>query len=226
MSGEALSYERCQALSEGQQREVLADVAQYYSAKLVAHGATPSGVDWNGRESQELRFRQLLRLFESRADCFSVNDLGCGYGALYDDLAARAMEFEYCGADISAVMIERARLLHAGAAHCRFVSGVDELPVADYTVASGIFNVKLAASQARWNAYVAETLRTMDRLSRSGFAFNCLTHYSDRDKMLDRLYYAEPAAVFDFCKRNFSRNVALLHDYGLYEFTILVRKDV
>jgi hypothetical protein len=29
---------------------------------------------------------------------------------------------------------------------------------------------------------------------------------------------------FDHCKRNFSRQVALLHDYGLWEFTILVRK--
>ena len=31
---------------------------------------------------------------------------------------------------------------------------------------------------------------------------------------------------FDFCKRNFSRNVALLHDYGLYDFTIIVRKNI
>jgi hypothetical protein len=40
------------------------------------------------------------------------------------------------------------------------------------------------------------------------------------------LYYADPAQVFDYCKRRFSPNVALLHDYGLYEFTILVRKQV
>jgi len=30
--------------------------------------------------------------------------------------------------------------------------------------------------------------------------------------------------LFDYCKRTYSRDVALLHDYGLYEFTILVRK--
>jgi hypothetical protein len=40
------------------------------------------------------------------------------------------------------------------------------------------------------------------------------------------LYYADPRAIFDHCKRTFSRWVALLHDYGLYEFTILVRKEV
>ena len=37
------------------------------------------------------------------------------------------------------------------------------------------------------------------------------------------LFYADPCWLFDQCKRRHSRDVALLHDYGLYEFTILVR---
>ncbi|KAQ37574.1 hypothetical protein AJ39_03274, partial [Mycobacterium tuberculosis MD14844] len=60
--------------------------------------------------------------------------------------------------------------------------------------------------------------------SRRGFSFNCLTSYSDASKMRDDLYYADPCALFDLCKRRYSKSVALLHDYGLYEFTILVRK--
>jgi hypothetical protein len=71
---------------------------------------------------------------------------------------------------------------------------------------------------------VEETLDALDRTSRSGFAFNCLTSYSDADKMRDYLYYADPCALFDLCKKRYSRNVAILHDYDLYEFTILVRK--
>ena len=43
--------------------------------------------------------------------------------------------------------------------------------------------------------------------------------------MRGHLYYADPASVFDLCMRRYSRHVALLHDYGLYEFTILVRKQ-
>ena len=46
----------------------------------------------------------------------------------------------------------------------------------------------------------------------------------DADRMQGYLYYADPCALFDRCKRCYSRNVALLHDYDLYEFTILVRK--
>jgi len=38
------------------------------------------------------------------------------------------------------------------------------------------------------------------------------------------LHYADPCVLFDRCKRRHSPRVALLHDYGLWEFTILVRK--
>jgi hypothetical protein len=39
------------------------------------------------------------------------------------------------------------------------------------------------------------------------------------------LFYADPCVYFDLCKRRYSRQVALLHDYGLYEFTLIVRKE-
>jgi hypothetical protein len=79
-----------------------------------------------------------------------------------------------------------------------------------------------------WRGMVTDTLRRMDRLCTKGFSFNMLTSYSDAERMAQRpdLFYGDPLFFFDFCKRNFSRNVALLHDYGIYDFTILVRKDV
>ncbi|HAW53355.1 MAG TPA: SAM-dependent methyltransferase, partial [Flavobacteriales bacterium] len=49
---------------------------------------------------------------------------------------------------------------------------------------------------------------------------------SDPDRKRPDLYYGDPCFFFDYCKRNFSRNVALLHDYNLYDFTILVRKEL
>jgi hypothetical protein len=74
-----------------------------------------------------------------------------------------------------------------------------------------------------WRAHVLTTLATIARISARGFAFNMLTAYSDRDKMRDDLYYGDPCFFFDHCKRQYSRNVALLHDYGLYEFTTIVQ---
>ena len=68
-------------------------------------------------------------------------------------------------------------------------------------------------------------LNEFHRLSLRGFASNFLTKYSDAGKMRFDLYYADPLFLFDYCKRNFSKNVALLHDYHLYDFTLLIRKD-
>lgn len=203
--------------------EILSEIAGYYSAKLAEYGETPRGVDWNSEESQILRFEQVSKVI----DCsvyFSINDLGCGYGALFDYLHSKVKDFFYNGCDISEKMIKAAQRRHSTAQNACFMLGAEPSAVADYDIASGIFNVRLGRSDAEWYDYVVATLDVMDRTSRLGFAFNCLTSYSDADKMRDCLYYADPCSLFDLCKRKYSRHVALLHDYGLYEFTILVRK--
>ena len=200
---------------------ILTRTREYYEGKLREHGATPAGVDWNSLESQTLRFKQLLKVCDQTGP-FSINDYGCGYGALVDYMIREGFTFSYSGLDISERMVNMASELHE-LAFCRFVSDEHELALADYTVASGIFNVKQEVSERDWGRYVMETIAKIGRLSKKGFAFNALTKYSDADHMRPDLYYADPLSLFDFCKKNFSKFVALLHDYPLYEFTILVR---
>lgn len=203
--------------------DLLTEVANYYSKKLAQHGETPQGVDWSGEESQKLRFEQLCKIIDARTQ-FSLNDLGCGYGALNDFLVDRYPEYSYSGIDVSESMINSAKQRHHGKPRARFVLASEPDVIADYGVASGIFNVCLGRSDIEWWAYLEMMLNNLNRTSRLGFSFNCLTSYSDADKMRDYLYYADPCVLFNLCKRHYSRNVALLHDYGLYEFTILVRK--
>jgi SAM-dependent methyltransferase len=204
---------------------ILTEVADYYSAKLAEHGETPRGVDWNGEESQILRFAQLAKIIQP-SSAFSLNDLGCGYGALFDYLNKLSSGVTYIGCDVSGDMVSAAQARYANYANARFVEASEPSDVADYSVASGIFNVRLGRNDAEWKAYLETTLDVLNRKSSQGFAFNCLTSYSDADKMRDYLYYADPCWLFDLCKRKYSRHVALLHDYGLYEFTILVRKQL
>ncbi len=206
--------------------DILTEVASYYSEKLAQFGETPRGVDWNGEESQALRFEQLSKILTRVEDGGSINDLGCGYGAYFEYLEKRRIHLNYTGIDVSEDMVAAARRRHGGAENPRFVCAALPDQVSDYGVASGIFNVRLGRSDADWLAYLQATLDVLDRTSSMGFAFNCLTSYSDADKMRDYLYYADPCAVFDYCKRRYSRHVALLHDYGLHEFTILVRKQL
>jgi SAM-dependent methyltransferase len=205
--------------------EIHRDVANYYSEKIREHGATARGVDWNSEASQILRFDQLLRAVNTAAD-FSLNEIGCGYGALVDYLRHKGCTFRYHGVDLSADMVAAAQARHREVSNVSFSIGAAPDSVRDYCLASGIFNVRLKTSDADWFAYVLATLDTMHESSLQGFAFNALTAYSDTDRMRDYLYYADPMRIFDHCKRRYSRNVALLHDYGIYEFTILVRKNV
>lgn len=204
--------------------EIRKNVEEYYSAKVRSHGPTPKGVDWNSSESQELRFQQLTTAIEFKQP-FSINDFGCGYGALVDYLEKRSSSYSYYGFDISEEMVNMAIDQHEEFPHCKFFSDPSALVLADYTVASGIFNVRMEFSDEAWLSYMLNTLDNLNLLSDKGFAFNALTKYSDAEFMRSDLYYADPTMLFDYCKTKYSKYVALLHDYPLYEFTIFVRKE-
>jgi SAM-dependent methyltransferase len=204
---------------------LLTAVEQYYTAKVETHGPTPAGVDWNDEASQRLRFDQLLAVLPDDDRPVSILDMGCGYGALLEEIAHRRQSFSYCGYDISTAMIETARERCRTDRRARFTDSESELETVDYTLASGIFNVRLESGAESWRRYILDTVDGMAKLSRRGIAFNALTAHSDPDRMRSDLYYADPAELLDHCLRNHSRDVAIRHDYPLYEFTVLVRLD-
>lgn len=201
----------------------LSEISDYYSRKLEQHGKTSKGVDWNSDESQALRFQQLCKIISTK-EKFSLNDVGCGYGALLEFLINQYRNFAYHGFDLSDDMINAATESHDNHRNARFVTAREPDTISEYGIASGIFNVRLNYEDDVWFDYIASTLDILDQTSKLGFAFNCLTSYSDLNKKRDYLYYADPCQLFNLCKQRYSLNVALLHDYELYEFTILVRK--
>lgn len=204
---------------------ILANISDYYTAKLENYGPSAKGVDWKDESSQRTRFRQLLKLMPECSG-FSVNDLGCGYGRLYEFMHEIGyIEFSYSGYDVSAQMVKEA-VRRYSLDSCKFqvIRSLGDIGAAEYSLASGIFNVKLSVNDDDWLTYSLGVLHEMNRASSKGFAFNMLTKYSDRECIRDYLYYADPCFIFDICKQKYAKNVALLHDYDLYEFTILVKK--
>ena len=199
---------------------ILNQVNAYYSDKIVTFGKTPKGVDWNGEESQYLRFRQLSKILIKKE--FSILDYGCGYGSLYNFLLQERYLFNYWGYDISEKMIEEARSLNL--TNASWISELDRGSKFNYVIASGIFNVKLENNTNDWLEYIIDVLNIMNEAAVDGFSFNMLTSFSDIPLMKQHLYYGSPGFFFNYCKTNFSKNVSLLHDYDLYEFTITVKK--
>ncbi len=201
--------------------KIIDEINKYYTNKVISHGATPQGVDWNGIESQENRFAQLLKITNDDPNS-TLLDYGCGFGSLLTYLHKINKQIKYIGFDISDEMLKKAKEKYSNQAIWK--NKLDDGFKCDYVVASGLFNVKLEQSEAVWQEYIINTLDKINNISAKGFAFNILTSYSDKEYMRDYLHYASPEYYFKHCKLNYSKQVSLLHDYGLYEFTILVRK--
>lgn len=202
--------------------DVLQDVAAYYTQKVLRFGPTAHGVDWTCVPTQEMRFVQLLKLCDFSRE-LSLNDLGCGYGALLAHLADRHRHarVDYLGVDLSSDMIAQAVRLWKDRPGTTFASGHRLPRCADYSVASGIFNVKLDHSLPRWEAYVRSTLADLHDKSRQGYAVNFLGPVGVSGP---RELYRTPALPWvRFCEQELGARVEVLDDYGMREFTLLAR---
>lgn len=203
------------------------DIEKFYSNHLNEFGNSAKGVGWKNTEAQYIRFDQLVKVIDTSTP-FTVNDLGCGVGEFYKYLTNKnQLPKAYYGYDILHEMVRKADELYSKDTIPSFkvITNSSEMAVADYTIESGIFNVKYAAKESDWMHNVLKTLDNMNEKSVKGFSFNLLTKYSDKEFMQEYLYYADPLFYFDYCKRNYSKNIALLHDYQQYDFTIIVRKS-
>jgi len=203
---------------------VYTTIESYYTAKVLKHGAHPRGVDWTCVATQELRFVQLLKICTFSMP-FSLNDVGCGYGALLAYLARRHPDaaVDYFGIDLSPAMIRLAERRWRNRAMAKFATDAACDRVADYSVASGIFNVKLNQPTDLWQRFVTKTLGNMRARSRRGFAVNFMAPQDPAQPSIAELYRTEPEPWIRYCKREFRSSVEVVRDYGLREFTLLIR---
>lgn len=200
-----------------------ATIARYYSGKLARHGATPRGVDWTCAASQALRFDRLLEVIELPA--FSLNDVGCGYGALLGHLDARRGDtnVDYLGVDLSRAMVESAADLWRHRSGATFAEAPCSLRVADYSVASGIFNVNLDQPLDRWEAFVEKTLVQMADASRVGLAVNFMRSRRGSPAYPSPLYRTSPRRWRDLLE-TLGWRTRSSEGYGLGEFTLLATR--
>lgn len=206
-------------------RRALEAVEGLYSQNLGAHGTSAKSVGWRDAQQQRLRFEKLAQVVDRESSApITVNDWGCGYGAMFtylDEVLGPRLS-RYRGYDISEDMIRAARQTVKDR-RAEFVQDDHVAHVADYTFVSGTFNVRLSASEEIWAEHARDTVLRLYERSKEALSFNMLSTYVDW-RAAD-LFYADPGEWFDFCKRELSRYVTLIHDYPLYEWTMLVRRE-
>lgn len=194
----------------------------YYSEKLKRHGATARGVDWPSAASQYLRFVQLLRVCDF-SQPFSLNDFGCGYGALleYFDYRHPDVAITYHGIDIAPAMIQTARPIWKHNKLATFSIGSECPDVADYSLASGVFNIKLDWPVEAWEAYISSILIDLREKSRLGFSVNFMLPL-DEPSDEKSLYRTPPDHWVNFLQA-LDCSIEQVSNYGLREFTLLAR---
>lgn len=208
---------------------ILAPVAVLYDRRLKRFGARPEGVFWLDADGQRLRFEILSRIMEGAGESVIVNDLGCGYGAFFRFLKDRPVMEDglYLGYDISKSMVEKAKRLNDDP-RAKFVQGPIATWRADYSFASGTYNMRMDTDTGEWAEYVRASLVQLWSASERGLAFNML---ADEDSIRrgkprqDDLYYARSREYLDFCRRELSPHSILIDDYPLAEWTIAVSRE-
>ena len=197
----------------------------YYKEIIGTESTLSRQVGWRDELAQTRRFEQLYKLVEQHSN-IDIADLGCGLAGFYTFLKNKTDDFTYTGYDLSDDMILGAKETVATYenATLSLIEKTEDITQHDFIILSGIFNMKRSIDDASWLEYILKQLEIINQKATKGFAFNLLTSYSDEEFKKDELYYASPSLFFDYCKTNFSKNVALLHDYDEYDFTIIVRK--
>jgi SAM-dependent methyltransferase len=152
-------------------------VAAAYTAQFQEHGACHKGVLWDDVSGQRSRFNDFLYLLErdEPGRSFSVNDLGCGYGAFFEFLKQRVPGtlHNYRGYDICPELVADAQAHMTDPRASFFLLDVADVPC-DYSFASGTFNLMIEADKGNWTAYVKHSLQELWKKSERGLAFNLL----------------------------------------------------
>lgn len=204
--------------------DLLELVRRVYAHRVNQCGPVPGGVYWKDAEGQVLRLEILMQavLPEDLNGPISVNDFGCGYGALFELLATEPMMRggRYVGYDISEDMISAAQIFHSDT-RAKFVISPVATEKADYSFVSGTYNMFMGAEHALWTYYVKSSLDMLWAKTGKVMAFNLLDDKSE--PKLGDLYYADKRTFIKHAL-TLSPEVEVVDDYPLGEFTIFVKR--
>ena len=204
--------------------QIFKKISGEYDKNFFKFGNSPKSVGQLNIDTLEKRLSILTQVGDLKSS--KILDFGCGFGYLYSYLKKKIkFNGEYVGYDISNEMINFANKKYK---NVRFEnknilrSKIKER--FDYVIINGTFN-----NQINQNFdWIKKTLKILFKKTDKAIAFNNITSYVDYFD--NRLFYAQPEKIFNFCKSELSPLVTLRHDYQIkdkklpYEFTTYVYK--
>ena len=185
------------------------DIRTYYKELLSAHGDSYLSAQYSSKETQELRFSQLLRAGDIEGK--KILDFGCGTAAFAGFIEDSGINCNYVGYDFVEEFYPVAQKKNPNA---RFITK-DQLNKENFDMIfiSGVFNNKTHNNQQ----FFEDTIATLFKITSHCLAFNMMSahvDYQDED-----LFYIYPEKVFSYCKKNITPFITLVNDYQ-------IKKDV
>ena len=115
------------------------DKQAFYDDAIYEHGLTSEGLRWHSKQSQEVRFHEILSLLPFNTA--SIVDAGCGFGDLYLYLLSKGKEgINYIGLDALETMVKEAQQRTGKPIHqCDILH--DPLVEGEIYVCSGALNI-------------------------------------------------------------------------------------
>ncbi len=204
--------------------QLLEFVSRVYDYRIKERGAEANGVFWKDAHGQILRLEVLLKAVAAQDlnGPITINDLGCGYGALFELVRDEPMMDggSYTGYDISPEMIRAANARYNDP-RARFVLSPVATQPADYSFVSGTYNMSVGAERRYWELYIKNSVEVLWAKTGKVLAYNLLDEQTQTK--LDDLYYANKRAFIEHAL-TLTPEVEVIDDYPLSEFTILLKR--
>ena len=203
--------------------DMLDPLAKLFSRSVQLFGANHKAVAWRDAIRQNRRFQIFSGLMAYAESGVTINDLGCGYGAMFEAFADEAdlKDGRYFGYDISSEMIATAQKRIRDPRATFSVSHI-ATEEADYSFVSGTYNMKLAVKDDPWRELVEESLIHLWSQTGRALAFNMLSSYNPRRE--SALYYASPEYFTEFCRLNLTPNLRRLDTMAPEEWTLFLMR--
>lgn len=115
------------------------DSEKFYTSAINTYGISPQGLNWTSKQTQEIRFKMLLKLLP--LDLESLTDAGCGFGDFYNYLCLKKrIPKKYIGID----SLKEMHTIASKNTQQEIITAniiKDSIPHTDYYVCSGAMNI-------------------------------------------------------------------------------------
>ena len=200
-------------------------ISNIYNKRFDNYNNTPKGVFWNSKLSQDLRLNIILDkiLKIAKSEEFSIADIGCGYGRLYEVIKERNLDskVQYYGFDINEKLINFCKN-NKDFENVEFAINASPFKKTDYIVMSGTYNLTPTNNISLWEDYIIKNLTGNWKFVKKAMIFNCLI--KEKKEISKSLYYSELSWIKKICEENFCHPIITKHKILKGDITIILNR--